>query len=78
VTPRGETEFSKADLQEGLGAAGATVEDDGPIEHAFFSVSGSVLRVNGVDVQVSSTRVLRLAKPNPARSLLMDRRSAPG
>jgi len=39
-------------LVDALRAAGATVELGEPVEQAFFSVGGDILKVNGMDVQV--------------------------
>lgn len=42
----------QADLVSALETAGATVEIGEPISQAFFSPEGSILKVNGADVQV--------------------------
>lgn len=42
----------KAGLTAALQAAGATVETDEPVSQAFFSPEGSIIKVNGADVQV--------------------------
>ena len=42
----------KANLIAALEAAGATVETGEPVSQAFFTPEGSILRVNGADVQV--------------------------
>jgi len=39
-------------LMDALRAAGAEVEIGDSVEQAFFSVTGQILKVNGVDVQV--------------------------
>lgn len=41
-----------AALVEDLQAAGAQAEQGDPVEQAFFSVPGQILKVNGADVQV--------------------------
>lgn len=38
-------------LVDALRAAGAEVEPGAPIEQAFFSVTGQIIKVNGADVQ---------------------------
>jgi hypothetical protein len=43
---------SQADLVAALQSQGATVEPADAIEQAFFRVSGQIIRVNGVAVQV--------------------------
>jgi hypothetical protein len=42
----------KARLISALQASGATVEIGEPISQAFFTPEGSIIRVNGADVQV--------------------------
>lgn len=42
----------KATLIAALEAAGATVEAGEPVTQAFFSPEGSIIKVNGADVQV--------------------------
>ena len=42
----------QADLVAALEAAGATVEVGEPITQAFFAPQGTIIRVNGADVQV--------------------------
>lgn len=42
----------RAALVEALQDAGATVEEGEPISQPFFTAEGSILRVNGADVQV--------------------------
>lgn len=51
AAPSGEV-GGHADLVGALRAAGATVETVREIEQAFFSVTGQVISVNGVEVQV--------------------------
>ena len=42
----------QASLVAALQAAGATVETGEPVSQAFFSPEGSIIKVNGADVQV--------------------------
>lgn len=42
----------QASLVENLRAAGANVELGDPVEQAFFTVTGQIIKVNGADVQV--------------------------
>ena len=42
----------KASLISALEASGATVETGEPVSQAFFSPEGSIIKVNGADVQV--------------------------
>ena len=42
----------KASLIAALQASGATVETGEPVSQAFFSPEGSIIKVNGADVQV--------------------------
>jgi hypothetical protein len=42
----------KASLISALQASGATVETGEPVSQAFFSPEGSIIKVNGADVQV--------------------------
>ncbi len=42
----------KASLISALEASGATVETSEPVSQAFFSPEGSIIKVNGADVQV--------------------------
>ena len=42
----------QASLIAALQAAGATVETGSPVAQAFFSPEGSIIKVNGADVQV--------------------------
>lgn len=50
-SPSGAVE-DQASLVDALRAAGADVEPGDPVEQAFFSVTGQILKVNGADVQV--------------------------
>src|SRR6266511_4281105 len=42
----------KASLISALEASGATIETSEPVSQAFFSPEGSIIKVNGADVQV--------------------------
>ena len=42
----------RSSLIEALRGAGATVEPGEPVEQAFFTAKGQILKVNGADVQV--------------------------
>jgi len=56
ATPSTETQGDPvedfASLVDSLQNAGATVETGDPIEQAFFTVKGQIVKVNGADVQV--------------------------
>jgi hypothetical protein len=51
-TPRANTATDYASLLDGLRAAGATVEPAGEVEQPFLSVTGTMIKVHGEDVQV--------------------------
>jgi hypothetical protein len=52
VTTEPASVQDKATLVDALQDAGATVEEGEPIAQAFFTPEGSILKVNGADVQV--------------------------
>lgn len=52
VAPQGGAPEDRAGLMDALRAAGAEVEAGGPVEQAFFAVTGQIIKVDGADVQV--------------------------
>jgi hypothetical protein len=52
VTTEPDSVQDKATLVDALQDAGATVEEGDPISQPFFTPEGSILKVNGADVQV--------------------------
>ena len=48
----GSGDYASADLAADLEAAGATVREAGEVEQAFFSPTGRLLNIDGVDLQV--------------------------
>lgn len=52
AAPGGEGALDQAALLSALGAAGGEVAVKGPVQQQFLSVEGSVVALNGVDVQV--------------------------
>jgi hypothetical protein len=52
VSPEPATVEDQASLIAALEAAGATVESGEPLSQPFLSVEGSIIKVNGADVQV--------------------------
>jgi len=52
VASQGKAVEDQAGLIDALQAAGAEVEPGEPVDQAFFSVNGQILKVNGADVQV--------------------------
>lgn len=52
IVPPGDEIGTHDEFVDALRAVGASVEPQGDVHQPFFQVSGSVLQVNGVDVQV--------------------------
>jgi predicted small secreted protein len=52
VTTEPDSVQDKATLLDSLQDAGATVEEGDPLAQPFFTPEGSILKVNGADVQV--------------------------
>ncbi|MCK6584760.1 MAG: hypothetical protein HUU11_03165 [Anaerolineales bacterium] len=52
VSSHGGAVEDQVSLMDALRAAGADVEPGDPVEQAFFSVTGQIVKVDGADVQV--------------------------